>query len=104
MMRYLLGPVGTPWRNQNLPQAHQTGQCLTFGPADADIVVQPADTWESLAGRFPAGWQPDAVVLYLAYASIPPCLWAAPVPLLGLAMDWPNEPFLNGCLECPMRQ
>ena len=40
------------------------------------------------ARRLPADWQPDFVVLYLPYSSVPAGLWLAPVPLVGLALDW----------------
>lgn len=84
-------------------------RCL-FGPASASLVrdrlglearhrlfdvdgaqsfrVSPDAGWEELARQFPADWQPDCLVLWLAYTGIPPKLWKAPLPIIGVAADW----------------
>ncbi len=50
--------------------------------------MRATDDWQAVAARFPAGWQPDFVVLNLGYTCVPASLWSAPVPLVGLAPDW----------------
>jgi len=88
-MRYLFGPVSHEFAEDNLAAPRAAGSCLAFsyGP-DADLLVKPDDTWESFQSRFPAGWRPDFIALYLPYRTVPACLWSAPVPLVGLAGDW----------------
>jgi glycosyltransferase involved in cell wall biosynthesis/tetratricopeptide (TPR) repeat protein len=56
-------------------------------PAHRPRTIGPADAWDDVQGRLPADWRPDAVVLDLAFGPVPPCLWQAPVPLIGLARD-----------------
>jgi hypothetical protein len=88
-MRYLFGPVRADFARDKLGRLRASGTCLAFGPdGPVDLVVGPCDTWTDVAARFPAGWQPDFIALWLAYTSVPGCLWQAPVPLLGLAGDW----------------
>jgi GT2 family glycosyltransferase/Tfp pilus assembly protein PilF len=53
-----------------------------------ELAITHEDTWESVRSRLPSGWEPDFVVLYLPYTSIPLGFWSAPVPLIGLAADW----------------
>src|SRR5262249_37297220 len=55
----------------------------------ADVTVQAGDPWPAVCARLPAEWRPDFLVLHLAYTDIPEGLWAAPVPRVGLAGDWP---------------
>jgi len=87
--RYLFGPVPAAYADQNLHGPRQAGDCLAFNAeGSTDVVIGPADTWETLGERLPAGWRPDFVVLFLTYTSVPACLWLAPVPLVGLAADW----------------
>ena len=65
------------------------GRCLTFGPGGGcDVRLLPGESWADLLGRLPAGWSPDFVALELSYATVPVCLWDAPVPLVALAPDW----------------
>ena len=52
------------------------------------VVLPSADTWQSIQTRFPVGWQPDAVVLYLQYHHVPPAILSAPIPVIALAGDW----------------
>jgi glycosyltransferase involved in cell wall biosynthesis/Tfp pilus assembly protein PilF len=85
---YLFGPVSATFADHHLHSLSQAGYCRTFGPEGTDLVIQPGDTWESLCSRLPEGWRPDFVALYLPYTVVPPCLWTAPVPLVGLAADW----------------
>jgi GT2 family glycosyltransferase/Flp pilus assembly protein TadD len=87
--RYLFGPISAAFADQNLHGPRQQGHCLAFSTADGpDLTVGANEPWEALCSRFPAGWQPDLVVLNLAYAAVPAGLWRAPVPLIGLAPDW----------------
>src|SRR5712692_2200441 len=85
---YLFGPITVHFADQNLDRARKAGHCLTFGQTGTDVKIEPGDTWEAVSARLPAGWQPDFIALWLAYTSIPDCLWRAPVPLVGLAADW----------------
>src|SRR5579884_1072269 len=87
--RYLFGPVTPAFADQNLHPARQAGECLAFDAAGAtDLLVGPADSWDMVSHRLPDGWMPDFLVLYLPYTTIPPGLWAAPIPIIGLAADW----------------
>jgi hypothetical protein len=80
--RHLFGPVTSRFIEQNLYRHCQAGDCLAF---DADgatgFAIREADSWETIASRWPVGWQPEFVVLDLHYTLIPPALWQAPVPL-----------------------
>src|SRR5262249_27923879 len=74
--------------SQNLQAPRRAGACLAFDPGGTtDVALAAGDTWEALLERLPDGWRPDFVALYLPYTTIPPCLWSAPVPLVGLAAD-----------------
>jgi hypothetical protein len=87
--RYLFGPVKPAFADQNLRRQRQAGDCLAFDETGAtDLAIGPFKTWDEVCRRFPAGWQPDCVVLSLAYTSIPGSLLSAPVPVIGLAADW----------------
>lgn len=88
-LRYLFGPVTRNFAEQSLGRSRQSGQCLAFDQAGTtDLIVGPQDTWEAVCKRFPAGWQPDFIALSFQYTTISEGLWSAPVPLVGLAMDW----------------
>ncbi|HEY1187753.1 MAG TPA: glycosyltransferase, partial [Gemmata sp.] len=68
---------------------YENETCLTFGPpGKADLVSHPGATWADLARQFPEGWAPECVILDLAYTRVPDGIWAAPVPIVGLAGDW----------------
>jgi glycosyltransferase involved in cell wall biosynthesis/predicted Zn-dependent protease len=88
-LRYLFGPVSAAFSDHCLGIARQRGDCLSFGLAEGgDITVGLADPWEDVCSRFPPGWYPDFVALHLPYQLIPGSLWTAPVPVVGLAIDW----------------
>ena len=88
-MRYLFGPVTREFAEQNLGGERAAGNCLCFstGPG-TDLQIETADTWETVLAKLPAGWRPDFVAMYLQYTAIPPGLWRATVPIVGLAGDW----------------
>jgi GT2 family glycosyltransferase/tetratricopeptide (TPR) repeat protein len=86
-LRTLIGPL-SPDRARLWDGPRQRGATLAFGPAGVDLPIHSGDSWDQLAAHFPAGWQPDVVVLSLGYADVPPALWDAPVPLVALAPDW----------------
>src|SRR5260370_34276556 len=89
-LRYLFGPVTAAFADQHLAEARASGRCLAFNASgDLDLIVESADNWDQIQRRLPDGWQPDLIALQLAYATVPEGLWAAPVPLVGLAGD-PN--------------
>jgi hypothetical protein len=88
-LRFLFGPVSTSFANQNLHGPRQAGNCLAFNAeGDADLAIRPGDTWDAVQARFPAGWQPDVLALWLPYTTVPACLWSAPLVRVGLATDW----------------
>jgi glycosyltransferase involved in cell wall biosynthesis/tetratricopeptide (TPR) repeat protein len=88
-LRYLFGPVSRTFADQNLHAARQSGDCLAFDSAgETDLAIGPADTWQTVLDRLPGGWRPDFIALDLHYTTVPPALWSAPVPLVGLAADW----------------
>src|SRR5262245_24351775 len=71
--RYLFGPVTADFADEYLRDLWQAGHCLVFNHrGDADLAVGWNDTWEVVQARWPAGWRPDFLVLYLPYATIPP--------------------------------
>jgi GT2 family glycosyltransferase/Tfp pilus assembly protein PilF len=87
--RYLFGPVTADFARDYLAGPRAAGCCLAFDPQGAtDLALGWHDSWEAIQARLPAGWQPDFIVLHLAYHTIPPGLWAAPVPLIAWAADW----------------
>jgi GT2 family glycosyltransferase/Tfp pilus assembly protein PilF len=87
--RYLFGPVTTGFTQQTLARQRQAGCCIAFDETGAaDLAITPTDSWDDVCRRLPADWRPDFIVLNLAYTSIPPCLWSAPIPRIGLAADW----------------
>ena len=87
--RFLFGPVSADFAEQNLYTLRQAGQCLAFSHrTGTDLHITNHETWESLGARLPPGWQPDFLVLNLAYQTIPPAFWQVPVPLIALAPDW----------------
>jgi GT2 family glycosyltransferase/Flp pilus assembly protein TadD len=87
---YLFGPVPPAFAELNLSRSRREGHCLAFDPeGKTDLEISAQDTWAKVCARFPSGWKPDFVALYLAYAHVPECLWSAPVPIVGLALDWP---------------
>jgi GT2 family glycosyltransferase len=66
-----------------------SGVCRIFGIDDEiPVAITHGDNWEGLCDGFGADWRPEFIVLDLAYAAIPDCLWSAPVPIIGLAPDW----------------
>src|SRR5262249_3868880 len=88
-LNYLVGPVSAEaaWRGWSGPR--RRGECRAFNAGnDLDLTVRMDDGWDAVCRRLPDGWRPDFVALDLAFATIPPCLWQAPVPLVGLARDW----------------
>ena len=88
--RCLFGPVPAAFAEQKLHEQRRSGACLTFNPTgDADLLIAAGDDWEAVQARLPAGWEPDFLVLNFGYTCVPACLWSAPLPLVGLAQDWP---------------
>jgi GT2 family glycosyltransferase/tetratricopeptide (TPR) repeat protein len=88
-LNYLLGPVSAESAQQRWSGPRSRGVCKTFNAAgDLDLKIGPHDSWEQVLAQLPDSWRPDAVVLELAYTSLPSCLWSAPVPIIGMAADW----------------
>jgi hypothetical protein len=56
--RYLFGPVSKNFADQNLKGPVERGECLIFDD-DGSFPVRSDDSWETVASRLPAGWQPD---------------------------------------------
>jgi tetratricopeptide (TPR) repeat protein len=89
LRRCLVGPVSKRFADRHLLSFRQSGQCLAFGPEGPDVVVRWGDRWPAICQRLPSGWQPDFILLCLAYTRTPPGFAAAPVPVVGYAPDWP---------------
>ncbi len=87
MRRHLFGPVSRTFAEQNLLRHMEARTCVSFNH-DGPVAVGHFDAWDSVAAKFPPGWQPDFLALHLQYNTIPPVLWNAPVPIVGLAGDW----------------
>ena len=87
---YLFGPVRPAFAEQNLFQApaERRLSLLRFRGGSRYPHGIPGDDWNALRKRLPPRWQADCLVLYLAYTTIPPGLWAVPIPIVGLAADW----------------
>jgi GT2 family glycosyltransferase len=87
-LRFLAGPVTPEFADQALFALRAAGRCRAFGPHTClDVPAAAGETWESLCARLPAAWRPDFLVLHAAYATVPPALWRAPVPVIGLAAN-----------------
>jgi hypothetical protein len=89
MMRYLFGPIDFTFADRNLRGQRQRGACLTFNvDGTGDLTINATDTWESVVKRFPHGWKPEFIAIYLPYAALAEFMWTVPVPIIGLAADW----------------
>jgi glycosyltransferase involved in cell wall biosynthesis/tetratricopeptide (TPR) repeat protein len=86
--RFLFGPTTAAFADSRLGELRRAGICLAFGPGGVDLSVGSDASWDEIAARFPDGWSPDLVALWLNYTAVPSGLWSAPVPLVGLATDW----------------
>ena len=85
---YLLGPVLSHQAGRWQADC-AAGRCLAFNAkGECDLVVTSTDSWDDVCGRLPAGWRSDFIALNLGYTTVPPGLWTAPAPLVGLAQDW----------------
>jgi hypothetical protein len=88
--RYLFGPVNARFADQFLSRHRNSGDCLAFDVRPGnDLTIAPDDSWDDVAKRFPEGWRPNFIALFLRFSLVPRCLETAPVPLVGLAGD-PN--------------
>jgi GT2 family glycosyltransferase/tetratricopeptide (TPR) repeat protein len=86
MPRYLFGPVNPEFAADAFTRSNDL---LFFDTAGKlEITVPLGGTWDDLAKNFPEGWQPDALVLWLYYSTIPAALYNAPLPIVTLAPDW----------------
>lgn len=91
MTRYLFGPLLPDHVRSGLTAARRRGECRTFGPARdpaVDVVVPPDAAWGEVLARLPAGWEPEFVAVWAAYADVPPWVWNCPLPTVALAADW----------------
>jgi glycosyltransferase involved in cell wall biosynthesis len=88
-VRYLFGPVTSCFVDRNLQKPCASAECLPFdSQGRLPFFVTDCDSWQTILQRLPCTWQPDFIVLDCHFTTIPPCLWNAPVPLIGLAADW----------------
>ena len=86
MLRCLFGPASPHFAQERFtpPSQHRL-----FDTEGKQAITLPIDAdWDALARQFPSDWQPDCLVLWLSYNSIPPKLWNAPIPIIGLGADW----------------
>src|SRR5262245_54425226 len=87
--RHLFGPVPPQFAAENLAGPRGDGGCRTFDVlGSADLLFSWHDSWDAVCNRLPDGWRPDFITLWLPYTVVPPWLWSAPVPIVGLAADW----------------
>ncbi len=86
MLRCLFGPASLSFAQERFARAGQHRLFDIEGKQEFSLSLN--GTWDDLARQFPADWQPDCLALWLAYNSIPPALWNAPIPIIGLAPDW----------------
>jgi len=87
--RHLFGPVSAAFAAQHLARQCRAALCRTLDAVDfPEGAAAAADTWNALLTRLPADWRPEFVALDLHYTAVPPVLWSAPVPVVGLAADW----------------
>jgi hypothetical protein len=68
-------------------EAAPRGKCLAFG-VDVDLPALAEASWAEIEARFPAGWRPEFIAVWLPYTQVPAWVWSAPVPVVGLAADW----------------
>jgi hypothetical protein len=92
MRRVLLGPLPSTFRDfpdHELRSLRASREILAFNDeGNLDLVVRDGDDWDAVAARLPPDWRPDAVCLWLPYTRVPPAVWRALVPVVGLAPDW----------------
>jgi GT2 family glycosyltransferase len=86
-MCHLFGPVDKNLADHSLKQSRAQGECLAFG-SDVDLSALPEASWQEVESKFPSGWRPEYVAVWLAYQQVPAWVWTAPVPVIGLAADW----------------
>ncbi len=80
MPRFLFGPADDEREfDRFLKNPVDAGRWATFGAA--------CPSWEAAVAGFDTS--PEAVLLWLGYASVPAWVWSAPVPVVALAHD-PN--------------
>jgi glycosyltransferase involved in cell wall biosynthesis/tetratricopeptide (TPR) repeat protein len=88
-LRYLFGPVSRAYADEYLAEERQAGLCRCFGTEPGlDLRIDAGDRWPDVLEHLSGDWRPDFIVLYLQYASVPPALARAPLPVVGLAGDW----------------
>lgn len=85
---HLFGPLKPEYADQLISKQRRSGTCLMFGPDGSDVVAAPTDSWTEISAKIPAGFDPQFLALWLAYAQIPAGIWDAPIPIVGLAADW----------------
>lgn len=86
---HLFGPASSAFARDHLTALRAGSACLAFGcDPGVDVVLGPDLTWRDLAAASPTGRLPEFLTLWLPYQVIPPAIWDAPVPIIGLAADW----------------
>jgi tetratricopeptide (TPR) repeat protein len=87
--RFLVGPLAPEEAHRSWAAPRAAGSCLCFNRSNQlDLTIVPGDSWDDVRRRFPESWQPDFILLNLAFHTVPAGLWRAPLPLIGLAADW----------------
>jgi hypothetical protein len=81
MRHFLFGPVEPAAARSNLRTLVDARNCVTFN-------YSQASSWEKLQRSIPVGCRPEFIALWLPYQTIPPWIWNAPLPIIGLAGDW----------------
>jgi hypothetical protein len=87
--RYLIGPVPAAFAQEHLAEPRAAGRCLAFNAeGNLDLKVGPTEGWDQVVSQLPPGWNPDLLLLQLAYTTVPAGLWSAPLPIVGMAGDY----------------
>ncbi len=82
------GPAPPDWAAQHLPGRVRNGLCLPFDFRPADPAQEPPSSWEAVVARLPRSPAPEFLALNLAGSALPPWVWRAPLPIVGLLRDW----------------
>jgi glycosyltransferase involved in cell wall biosynthesis/predicted Zn-dependent protease len=89
VLRFAFGPLPPHFTPDIVQGVRHAGACLPFGPeGPVDLSITPDASWDDLVVAAPPGAAPECLVLWLSPGRVPPRLWEAPVPIVGLAPHW----------------
>jgi hypothetical protein len=86
MPRTLFGPASATFSKHDLGSS---ADAILFDfEGKHSLTPAPDASWQTIVAQLPDGWEPELLVLNLAYKTIPVELFNVPVPIIGLAPDW----------------